>query len=220
MAQDIDQLLQHLSWDKVHLVGNSLGGMIAQEFALLSPHKLLSLTLIATHAGGLSSIVPPWQMFASFLRHPFGKSTREQMRSVMGLVFSEKFLDLPGKKENFSIINGEYTTILDFYLDLVGQFDCVFVRENPVWMFLKQLSAVMTHSVSFAALSLLKDRFPTLVVVGTGDKIIHPTQSDKLHGALGGHLLKFEGAGHAVTEECLDAVNSALHKHFSQVPCL
>jgi hypothetical protein len=30
----------------------------------------------------------------------------------------QKFLDLPGKKENFSVINGEYTTILDFYLDV------------------------------------------------------------------------------------------------------
>lgn len=34
-------------------------------------------------------------------------------------------------------------------------------------------------------------------------KIIHPSHTDKLHAALGGHLVKFEGAGHAVTEECL-----------------
>lgn len=86
--------------------------MIAQEVALQIPEKLLSLTLIATHAGGWSSYIPPvctspllclyyffdiyfpkhfhqWQMFSSFLRHPFGKSTRDQMRSLMGLVFSE-----------------------------------------------------------------------------------------------------------------------------------
>jgi pimeloyl-ACP methyl ester carboxylesterase len=220
MAQDVNVLLQHLGWDKIHLVGNSLGGMISQELALIIPEKLLSLTLIATHAGGWWSYVPPWQMFSSFLRHPFGKGTREQLRSLMGLVFSEKFLDLPGKKENFSIINGEYSTILDFYLDLIGQFDEVFVKENPIQMFLKQLSAVFTHNVTPKRLSVLKDKFPILCIVGTGDKIIHPSHTDKLHSALGGHLLKFEGAGHAVTEECLDAVNSALHKHFSQVPCL
>jgi len=220
MAQDVNQLLVHLGWDRVHLVGNSLGGMIAQELSLLVPEKLMSLTLIATHAGGWKSYVPPWQMFASLLRHPFGKGTRDQLRSLLGLVFSEKFLDLPGKRENFSIINGEYTTILDFYLDLIGQFDEVFVKENPVWCFMQQLSAVFTHSVTHHRLSSLKDKFPILCIVGTGDKIIHPSHTYNLHAALGGQLVKFEGAGHAVTEECLDAVNSTLHAHFSKVPCM
>jgi len=219
MAQDVEFLIKHLGWEKVHLVGNSLGGMIAQEVALRIPHMLLSLTLIATHAGGWKSYIPPWQVLWSALRHPFAKNQREQMRSLMGLVFSEKFLDLPGKKENFSIINGEYTTILDFYLDLIDQFDQVFVKDNPLVMFAKQLSAVLTHRVHGERLGELRDQFPILLVVGTGDKIIDPSHMYNLHSALGGHLLMFEGAGHAVTEECLDQVNSALHKHFSQVSC-
>lgn len=118
---------------------------------------------------------------------------------------------------------------------MIGQFDEVFVKENPVWMFMKQLSAVMTHHVSPLRLSALRDKLPILLIVGTGDKviiinnnnnlqyfykffkpvfktfflmfilmkIIHPSHTDKLHAALGGHLVKFEGAGHAVTEECL-----------------
>lgn len=220
MAKDVEVLLQHLGWDKVHLVGNSLGGMIAQELALRISDKLLSLTLIATHAGGWKAYIPPWQIFWSAFRHPFAKNKREQMRSLMGLVFSEKFLDLPGKKEHFSVINGEYTTILDFYLDLIGQFDDVFVKDNPILAFLQQLTAVLTHNVPAHRLGEIKGKVPVLLIVGTGDKIIDPAHTYSLHAALGGNLLKFEGAGHAVTEECLDAVNSALHNHFSQISCM
>jgi pimeloyl-ACP methyl ester carboxylesterase len=218
MAQDVEQLMAHLGWDKVHLVGNSLGGMIAQELALRIPDRLLSLTLIATHAGGWKAYIPPWQVLWSAVRHPFGKNYRDQMRSLMSLVFSEKFLDLPGKKENFPIITGEYTTILDFYLDLIGQFDQVFVKDNPLLAFAKQLTAVLTHR-SYDRIGVLKDKFPVLLIVGTGDKIIDPSHMYNIHSVLGGNLVKFEGAGHAVTEECLSEVNDALHKHFSQVAC-
>jgi len=224
MAQDVEQLMVHLGWDKAHLVGNSLGGMIAQEVALRIPERLLSLTLIATHAGGWKSYIPPWQVLwsgAQHLRHLFlsKRSYRDQMKSLMGLVFSEKFLDLPGKKENFSIINGEYTTILDFYLDLIDQFDEVFVKDNPLLAFAQQLTAVLTHRVNGDRLGTLKDKFPVLLIVGTGDKIIDPSHMYNIHSALGGNLIKFEGAGHAVTEECLSEVNAALHKHFSQITC-
>ena len=37
MAEDLLVLLDHLSWDAVHLVGHSLGGMVSQEAALLRP---------------------------------------------------------------------------------------------------------------------------------------------------------------------------------------
>jgi len=221
MAQDVSQLFTQLAWDRVHVVGNSLGGMIAQELALAIPHKLLSLTLIATHAGGWRAYIPPWQALLSVLRHPFVKTPKDQARVLMETVFSPKFLSLPGKKEHFSIINGEYTTIMDFYIDsLVDSFDGIFVKENPVYMLGQQLTAVLTHRVSAARLRALKGKFPILLMVGTGDKIVHPAHTDYLHSTLGGHLLKFEGAGHAVTEECLDKVNAALHLHFSKVTCL
>jgi len=219
MAQDVEQLVNHLGWDKVHLVGNSLGGMIAQELALRIPEKLLSLTLIATHAGGWKAYIPPWQIFWTGMRHFFTRSYRDQMKSLMSLVFSDKFLELPGKKENFSIINGEYTTILDFYLDLIDQFDEVFVKDNPLLAFTQQLSAVLTHHVHGRRLGELKDKCPILLIVGTGDKIIDPSHMYNIHTHIGGNLLKFEGAGHAVTEECLSGVNEALHKHFSQITC-
>jgi pimeloyl-ACP methyl ester carboxylesterase len=58
MAKDAIALIDHLKWPKCHVVGISMGGMIALEFALLAPERILSLTLLATHAGGLASRAP------------------------------------------------------------------------------------------------------------------------------------------------------------------
>jgi len=220
MAHDVKHIMDHLSWDKAHIVGNSLGGMIAQELALMAPHKVMSLTLIATHAGGWKAYVPPWQAMLSILRHPFAKNSKEQTRALMETVFSSKFLSLPGKKEHYSVINGEYTSVMDFYIDSLDGYDGIFVKENPVLMFAQQLSAVLTHRVSWRRLSTLRDKFPVLLMVGTGDKIVHPSHADSIHSALGGHIIRFDGAGHAITEECLDLVNTALHRHFATVPIL
>lgn len=59
LAQDALSLIKdHLKWNHFHLVGQSLGGMIAQEMALMQPRMLQSLTLVVTHAGGLSAVFP------------------------------------------------------------------------------------------------------------------------------------------------------------------
>lgn len=45
MSLDVEALVDEVGFRKCHLVGHSMGGAIAQEIALRSPHKLLSLTL-------------------------------------------------------------------------------------------------------------------------------------------------------------------------------
>lgn len=48
LADSLEALLDDRGWDKVHLVGHSMGGMVAQEFAVDRQDRLLSLTLSAT----------------------------------------------------------------------------------------------------------------------------------------------------------------------------
>ena len=46
----------HLGWDKVHLVGHSMGSMVAAKIASLMPSRILSLALISPSNGGMQAI--------------------------------------------------------------------------------------------------------------------------------------------------------------------
>lgn len=220
MAHDVIILLKHLNWDslKVHLVGNSLGGMVAQEIALRIPDQLATMTLISTHAGGWKSYIPPWNAMWSMSRQLFAKNNRDRAKIVLETVFSKEHLSKPGSKDYLSIIDKEHPTLLDFYVSSLSEkfMKALFAQENTAYMFVQQLTAVLTHRVCFSRLAKLKGRFPILVCTGTGDLVVHTSHSQHIAAAVGGELHQFKGAGHALTEECLDAINSTLRKHFAK----
>ncbi len=59
MAGDALSVLDRLRIDSAHVVGSSLGGMVAQELAIIAPHRVRSLALCSTTAGGVGAKTPP-----------------------------------------------------------------------------------------------------------------------------------------------------------------
>ncbi len=59
MAADAMSVLDHLGIDAAHVVGASLGGMVAQEVAIGWPHRVRTLVLCSTTAGGSGAKTPP-----------------------------------------------------------------------------------------------------------------------------------------------------------------
>jgi 3-oxoadipate enol-lactonase len=52
-VSDLEILLDHLKIDKAHLVGNSMGGYLAIDFAILKPSRVRSITVVAAGPSGL-----------------------------------------------------------------------------------------------------------------------------------------------------------------------
>ena len=52
MAKDALEVINHVEWQHFHVVGLSMGGMIAQKLTLMALDRVLSLSLLSTHAGG------------------------------------------------------------------------------------------------------------------------------------------------------------------------
>jgi 3-oxoadipate enol-lactonase len=63
MAEDAAALLAHLGIARAHVVGSSMGGMIAQELALAYPARVGRMILYGTYARARSAILDPWISF-------------------------------------------------------------------------------------------------------------------------------------------------------------
>src|SRR3954466_9517242 len=70
MAADTAALLDHIGIDSAHVVGASMGGMIAQQFALDHPQRVLTLTSIMSMTGDADVGAPHPDALAVLTRPP------------------------------------------------------------------------------------------------------------------------------------------------------
>jgi pimeloyl-ACP methyl ester carboxylesterase len=197
LAGDACRLLDHLGWDRAHLVGVSMGGMVSQELALAHPDRLLSLTLIATHPGGPRARLPGLRGSIGFLRANTARTRQRRFEALKRLLFPEPFLARCDPQ----------------WLDDVLQAD--FGRRVPALLRLSQLAAVMRHDTR-DRLHRLGD-IPTLIVKPGQDLLVRPSQSDLLARLIpNARLLTFPDAGHGVVRQCHAELNPALLLHFAR----
>ena len=70
MAEDARGLLEYLEIDRAHVIGASMGGMIAQILAGLHPDRVASLALLMTSSGKPLSALPSWRVMRLALNPP------------------------------------------------------------------------------------------------------------------------------------------------------
>ncbi|CAF0874511.1 unnamed protein product [Adineta steineri] len=202
MAKDALALIDHLQWKQCHVVGISMGGMIALEFALLAPKRILSLTLLATHAGGLSGQAP-FAGINHILQSMLLRDENAVIENVMAMLYSKKTLADPEKRKSF----------YDYHIER-------FRKRIPPSLsgLIGHLAAVVRHYISYA--DLLKIRyspFECLIMVGTEDRLVREANSYMLQRVLGCRLIKCDGAGHGLQGECVEEINQELFKMFESV---
>lgn len=192
MAEDALRILDDLRWDRAHVVGVSMGGMIAQELALRSQDRCQSLTLIATHGGAPIASWPTAKGMWLFLKGLFG-GPKARSKSLPRLLYPEAFLqsiDPDVLREHMSARLGRPPA----FRTMVGQ-----------------LAAVWRYSTESRLRQVLT---PTLLVRPGKDILIRPSQTDRLAARLpNARVLRFDDAGHGVTFQKASEINAALRDH-------
>ena len=185
LASDAKAVADALKLDEYHVVGVSMGGMIAQKFALTYPESVRSLTLAATYAAPgafCSRMFRMWAETAQVLGVPF------VMRDVTLWAFT---LDFFQNRESELI---EFETAMR-YLD------------QPVHAYLAQLAVIQTHDET-ATLGTLT--MPTLVLAGEQDILIPTALSHELHELIPKSLWRTTPGGHGCMWEHPNEFNDAL----------
>ncbi len=191
LAGDAVGLLDHLGWDRAHVVGVSMGGMVAQEVALGHRHRVRSLTLIATHPGGLASR-PAGRAFRLFARANTSRG-RPRMAALRELLFPPAHRDaLPVDEDS-----------------IVADFGTPIPRRTA----LMQVRAILRHDTRRRLGQLAG--MPILIVRPEQDLLVPPRNSDRLKALMPwAQVRSFADAGHGVTWQCADALNARLLEHF------
>jgi len=191
MAGDLAGLLEAIGVRKAHIFGISMGGMIAQHFALLYPEKVKSLILGATTCGGTHRIMPDLEAIkVLFDMELMQKLTpEERAKQTLPFVFSHEFLH-----------NNQ--DLIDQLLDkMVGHI-------SPLHGYTRQVEAVIGHD-TYERLPELN--VPTLVIAGDADKLV-PVENSRLIASRipNAELVILEKMGHGFNIEAADTVNDTL----------
>lgn len=195
MAGDGLRIMDDLSWDRAHVVGVSMGGMIAQEIALAAPDRCRTLTLIATHGGAPFGSLPTLGGMWLFLRGLIG-GTQTRLRSVPRLLYPDEYLK--------SIDPVAFKAHMHERLGKPASLRTVVGHLQAVWRH-------RTES------RLSQIDLPTLLVRPGKDILIRPTQTDRLAKRIPhAEVLRFEDAGHGVTFQKAAELNAALRAYFRQ----
>ncbi len=188
LADDTALLMNALGIAKAHILGISMGGMIAQEIALKYGHMVNGLILACTHCGGLHVVQPASDTLKDFSEFLFTRTPEAAPKAIKAL-FSDRTI-----QQNPEVIRvyGEFST-----------------RFPPASQILKrQIDAIQQHD---AWENLNRIQNPTLVIVGSEDALIPPENSRILAERIPhARLQVIEKVGHQLFIEEPDACNGAV----------
>ncbi len=161
LAGDAAGLLDALALDSVHVLGISMGGMVAQELTLAHPARVRSLALGCTYCGGPGSSLASPAVAQRLVESLRSGDRALALRTGWEICISPRFRD--------------DAALYDAYLERAS------ARPVARAVILAQMQAIAAHDTS-ARLSGLG--IPTLIVHGTADDLI-PVENARV---LAGHL--------------------------------
>ena len=185
MADDAKSVVDALGIGEVHLLGFSMGGMIAQEYALAYGDTLRSLVLYATYAEPGPYCLRLFETWETLARSCGMEAT---VRDMLLWCFTPAFYEDQA--------------------DLAREFDDGVPGLNlTAESFLGQLAAIQRHDATDRLCSI---GAPTLVLAGEQDILIPPMQSRRIHDRMAGAEWLIVPGGHGACWEFSESFNAVV----------
>jgi pimeloyl-ACP methyl ester carboxylesterase len=177
MAADTVGLMDALGYDSVHLVGASMGGMIAQTIAIEYPHRVRSLTSMMSNTGHHSVGQADYSVLASLGSPPY----YDRQAYIDWQIQSRKAIGSP----KYPLDEKAAAQIAGLAWD----------RDHDPLGMMRQAAAVIKSGDRTEQLRSIE--IPTLVIHGENDKMIDISGGRAVAAAIpGAELVTFEGMGH------------------------
>ena len=200
MADDAAGLLDELGIARAHVIGVSMGGMIAQELALRHPERVRGLVLGCTYPEPDADVERQRQ----FSLTQFGGSVsatgemRIDLSALDPMMFFQHLLPTVFNQE---FIDRDLAKLLPLF---TGALEYGFSMEA----ILGQVEAVMGHRTTDRLHHIAA---PTLVITGDQDRLVPPANSDILAENIpNAKLVKIAGGSHGFNFETPDVFNRAV----------
>jgi 3-oxoadipate enol-lactonase len=188
MAEDTLGLLNALDLDRPHIMGLSMGGMIAQELAISHPERVNGLVLACTHSGGPRQIRPTAEVEELFKEMVYVGSPQSKMDAAPVLFDPDTLAHRPECARKYAEISLKHPAGPEI---LTRQW--MAVQAHDAWDRLPEIKA------------------PTLVLTGDADVLIPPGNSEILAERIpNARLIVIPGGGHQILVEEADACNEAI----------
>ena len=188
MAEDTIRLMNALRIEQAHVLGLSLGGMIAQEMAIRHPERIKGLILVVTLCGGPHQVVAEDAVREKLLRMVFEGSADARIKAIE-VFFAPRTIN-------------ERLQIVQAYAEVS--------MKHPAGLEIlqRQYEAVARHD-TYDRLDRIKAQ--TLVLTGEEDMLIPPGNSEILAERIpGAELRVIPGGGHQIMIEQPQACNRAI----------
>jgi pimeloyl-ACP methyl ester carboxylesterase len=198
MAADARGVLDALGVPAAHVVGVSMGGMIAQRLALAAPDRVRSLTSVMSSSGARSLPGPRPHVVRALLSRPRDRSEDAIVDNTMQLL---RVIGSPGFPMDDALVRERVRT-------------AVRRNFNPAGT-LRQMTAVVADSRRAGELNSL--RVPTLVVHGKDDPLVpFACGEDTARRIPRAQLVGIHGMGHDLPPGVVDRLLQVLLAHLRQ----
>lgn len=174
LADDAAGLLDAIGVERAHVLGISMGGMVAQELALRRPDRVQTLTLGCTYSGGAGSALTRPEVFGPLAEAMMSGDRERALRAGFDINVSRAFA---AEASNWKAFRAMATRL-----------------PAAVPVIMAQLQAIGGHDTSERLASI---SVPTLVIHGDEDRMLS-VDNGRLIASLipGARLEVLEGVGH------------------------